>query len=153
MGADALASFIKARRKALGLSQTQLAQRAGMSRGYLTNLERAVDAATGRPNRPGVDKLDGLARALGVSTDELMRLLFDKPAPTAGQLAAEMRYPPTPEEEQLIRAAEDVGLAYAPFASPAFWQRPPQARRHAFRYIEGLVEEAETLSEGQQPPA
>lgn len=145
MGAEALAAFIKARRTALGLSQVELAKRAGMSRGYLTNLERGVDAATGRPNRPGVDKLDGLGRALGVSTDELMRILFDKPAASVGKLPAEMRYPPTPDEQRLIRAADDIGLHYAPFETLAFWEQAPRERRHTFRYIEGLVEEAESL--------
>lgn len=60
-----LGDRIKVRRLDLGLTQDELATRAGMSKGFLSDLE------TGKRNI-SADKLLDLARVLGTSLDTLM---------------------------------------------------------------------------------
>lgn len=54
-------------RRGLGWTQEELAQRAGISRGYLSRLER------GLPGRPGLDVLTRVCAALGRTWTELYR--------------------------------------------------------------------------------
>ncbi len=63
---------IQARRKALGLSQEELAQRMGVSRQSVTKWETGLSA-------PDLDRLVELADTLGVSLDYLLR---DQAEPT-----------------------------------------------------------------------
>ena len=67
---DILALNLRLRRKAAGLSQEELAHRAGIDRTYVSALERSLYAA-------GIDVLDRLAKALGVEAAELLQ----RPAP------------------------------------------------------------------------
>ncbi|MGI8476685.1 MAG: helix-turn-helix domain-containing protein [Thermomicrobiales bacterium] len=61
-----LGSWIRARRTANGMSQRELADRAGLSRSYLCDIER------GRGTRPSLHSMDRLAMALGVDRVELL---------------------------------------------------------------------------------
>ncbi len=63
---DALARNIRKLRGELGLSQEELADKAGLDRTYISALERCRYAAT-------VDTLDKLANALGVAAADLLR--------------------------------------------------------------------------------
>ena len=56
---------VRARRKQLGLSQEELAFRAGMKRSYLSDLERGA-------RNPTVRALGRLAEALGAAPEELL---------------------------------------------------------------------------------
>lgn len=69
---------IQARRKALGLSQEELAQRMGVSRQSVTKWETGLSA-------PDLDRLVELADTLGVSLDYLLRDQTDMPEAPAGQ--------------------------------------------------------------------
>lgn len=51
---------MRERREALGLTQDELAERAGISRPYLSDLEQD------KRKRPGKERLDALAKALGI---------------------------------------------------------------------------------------
>ena len=64
---SALGGWIRERRSTQGVSQRELADRAGMSRSYLCDLER------GRGKQPSMNVLQALARALGEDPDELLR--------------------------------------------------------------------------------
>lgn len=62
--------LVQARERA-GLTQRELAQRAGISTTYVSGLEREEPSARdGSPRRPRVEKIDALARALGIQRDE-----------------------------------------------------------------------------------
>ena len=63
---------IQARRKALGMSQEELAQRMGVSRQSVTKWETGLSA-------PDLDRLVELADTLGVSLDFLLRDQVDAP--------------------------------------------------------------------------
>jgi transcriptional regulator with XRE-family HTH domain len=56
---------IRERRKAAGLNQRELARRTGLTPEYLNSIERG-------PRRPGVLTLVRIARALGVTIDDLI---------------------------------------------------------------------------------
>lgn len=64
-------NYIRSRCRSLGISQTELARRAGMSRENLYRLLR------GEVSNPSIETLHGLAASLGVSALQLMRLYFD----------------------------------------------------------------------------
>lgn len=63
---DILAQNLKRHRKAQGLSQEELAHRAGIDRTYISSLERRVYAA-------GIDVVDRLAKVLGLEAADLLR--------------------------------------------------------------------------------
>ncbi|MEQ1955137.1 helix-turn-helix transcriptional regulator [Mesorhizobium sp. CN2-181] len=60
-----LANNLRRYRKAAGLSQEELAHRAGIDRTYISALERCQYAA-------GIDVVDRLARELDVSASDLL---------------------------------------------------------------------------------
>jgi transcriptional regulator with XRE-family HTH domain len=62
-----LGLWLRAVRAEQGLSQRGLADRAGISRSYLCDIER------GRGSQPSIETLDRLAAALGQSRNELLR--------------------------------------------------------------------------------
>jgi transcriptional regulator with XRE-family HTH domain len=63
---EILAENLKRHRAASGLSQEELAHRAGIDRTYVSSLERSQYAAT-------VDVIEKLARELGIDASELLR--------------------------------------------------------------------------------
>lgn len=63
---EVLALNLRRRRHAAGLSQEELAHRAGIDRSYISALERSVYAA-------GIDVVDRLAQALGVEAADLLK--------------------------------------------------------------------------------
>lgn len=69
-----LGEFIKEQRLAKRWSQRNLAEEAGVSNGYVANLERGFDYATRKPVKPSVDKLHALANGLGVDPNILLSL-------------------------------------------------------------------------------
>ena len=60
-----LAANLRRLRSAQGLSQEQLAERAGVHRNYLGRVER-------REQNVGLDNLERIARALNISVSELL---------------------------------------------------------------------------------
>ena len=68
-----LAANLRAMRRAKGLSQEELAHRAGIDRTYISSLERSVYA-------DGIDVVDRLARALGLEASDLLKAPERRPA-------------------------------------------------------------------------
>jgi len=65
---SSLGEWIKRRREAHGVSQRELADKAGISRSYLCDIER------GRGTKPSVESLDHISTALGVDRTEILRV-------------------------------------------------------------------------------
>jgi len=63
---DVLALNLRKHRRTSGLSQEELAHRAGIDRTYISALERSVYAAS-------IEVVDSLARVLGIDAAELLR--------------------------------------------------------------------------------
>jgi transcriptional regulator with XRE-family HTH domain len=72
----ALSDQIRTRRLAQGLTLAELARRAGVSKGYLSQLENSTDTS-----RPSADILYRIAFALGASVGELL----EKQLPRTGE--------------------------------------------------------------------
>ena len=73
---EALALNLRRHRRLRGLSQEELAHRAGIDRTYVSALERGVYAAS-------VDVLDRLAQVLGTEAADLLRGVGSAPEPPA----------------------------------------------------------------------
>lgn len=76
-GAEAaLGQWIRSRRSAASVSQRELADRAGLSRSYLCDIER------GRGKKPSVHSLHAIADALEVDRVDLLRIagILDTPS-------------------------------------------------------------------------
>jgi ribosome-binding protein aMBF1 (putative translation factor) len=72
----AFADNLKQAREATGLSQRELADRAGLDRTYVSNLERGI-------GNPSLLKMSAVAKVLGVSVASLVTApSFEKPVPT-----------------------------------------------------------------------
>jgi transcriptional regulator with XRE-family HTH domain len=63
---EILARNVRRRRRTLGVSQEELAHRAGVDRSYVSHVERCVYAAT-------VDVIEQLAVAMDIEPAELLR--------------------------------------------------------------------------------
>lgn len=63
----ALGAWVRSNRLAQGINQRELADRAGVSRSYLSDIE------IGRGVRPSLDTLDKLATGLGVARTDVLR--------------------------------------------------------------------------------
>jgi transcriptional regulator with XRE-family HTH domain len=68
---EVLAANLKRYRRAAGLSQEELAHRAGIDRTYISSLERCQYAAS-------IDVVDSLARELGVEAHVLLKPVSQK---------------------------------------------------------------------------
>jgi transcriptional regulator with XRE-family HTH domain len=65
---QSLGEWVRATRVSQGISQRTLAERSGLSRSYLCDIER------GRGAQPSVTTLDKLANALGAARTDLLRV-------------------------------------------------------------------------------
>jgi len=75
---EVLAANLRRYRRAVGLSQEELAYRAEIDRTYVSALERCQYAAS-------VDVLESLARELGVEPADLLRRALPARGPDAGK--------------------------------------------------------------------
>lgn len=73
-----LSELVKNYRMEHGLSQREFAARAHLTGGYIWMLE-TKNPKTKRPIKPSLDSLDGLAKAMNMTLDELIRSVDDMP--------------------------------------------------------------------------
>lgn len=153
-----LIAFILQRRAELGLTQRQVAQAGDMNPGTLANIEM------GRVTKaPSLGTLEKLARGLKVDVEQLIRIARgEAPVSEDGERPPSvddwlrqiegLAHAPTREERAILKAAEASGLFFKPLAEPGFWRAPPEDRRPAFRYLEGLLDEARRLDRLYRAP-
>ena len=101
-----LGERIRQLRDALGITHAQVAERAGISRSYVTRLE------ADKVDLPAKDKLKGLAEALGTSRGDLLQ--------AAGYLEQEPALLDDPAVELAFRHVEDL---------------PPEDRREVLEFV------------------
>lgn len=71
--AEAFAGWLFDKRRAADLTQEELAEASGCTKGYVSQLERATDnTRTGKPARPSEDLVTKMAKALGVTLDDAL---------------------------------------------------------------------------------
>ena len=59
------------------LSTREFAKRCGLSYGYINMIERGENPATGKPIKPTVEKLNSIARGMGLTLNDLFDRLED----------------------------------------------------------------------------
>lgn len=75
--------WLESARKSAGLTQGELARRAGCTRAYISSLERGViEGASNEPIKPSLKIVDAIARGLGVPS-QIPRRLAGYHAPAA----------------------------------------------------------------------
>ena len=117
-----------------GLSQEKVAQDAGISRNQYQLLEAGLsDRAKARPVNPRLNTLIGVARALGVSTSELVaRILDEHPnaaRSAAGNLATSSSADHARRQQPAPREQSVRGQQPAPRAQPAHRTQPAHRGR------------------------
>lgn len=127
MIAERLAERLSELRKAAGLTQSQLAERAGISRAYLAALERGLSSATKAPPNPSRAILDDLARSLGIERAALLGAADRQPV---------LPFPEPSAMPSLLRLGVAPGPAPRGEADP--WGLPA---------ADGVVEVAEGVDE------
>lgn len=113
--------WLSEKRMAANLTQPELAKRVGFSASYVSALERdEPNARDGSPRRPRVEKVDKLAKALGVPKDEARLAAGYAPLgqsgeviklPDVGQLAFLKDLPP--DQARRYELAVKVAIAQA----------------------------------------
>ena len=72
-----LSEIIKAYRKVNKLSMDAFSKKAGVSKAYIGFIEGGVNPATNKPIAPSIEMIVKLAKALDMTTDELINALDD----------------------------------------------------------------------------
>jgi len=73
-----LGDLIRQYREEHGLSQRQFAQICGLSNGYISLLELGYNRRTGKPVSPMLTQFHKLAKGMGMTIDDLLRILGDE---------------------------------------------------------------------------
>lgn len=73
-----LGDLIRQYREEHGLSQRQFAQICGLSNGYISLLELGYNRRTGKPVSPMLTQFHKLAKGMGMTIDDLIRILGDE---------------------------------------------------------------------------
>lgn len=99
---EGFGKWLHSNRKAAGMTQGQLAERAGISTSYVSTLERDErHHLTNAPPQPAIDVVESIAKALNVPTDEA-RL-------AAGYAPKVMQGPPS-NVRDFLTALESLGV-------------------------------------------
>jgi transcriptional regulator with XRE-family HTH domain len=101
---ETFADWLRKHRKALGLLQSDVAKRAGVSTSYVSTLERGQKhSTTGADLKPERDKVKALAKAVRGDVDEALLLCGYAP-PNHGQ--------PPRNVLEFVRALEALGVSH-----------------------------------------
>lgn len=144
--ATAFGRLLRAWRKREGLTLRDLAERVPFSYSHLSRME------SGDRNPPARRGVLQLAQALGGNVDELLAMAGyasegsgyqGPPRMTIDEACfADARYAPSAEELRVINEANTHQVFFGPLTEPGFWNDSADERRAAFRYLEGLIDEA-----------
>ena len=150
----AFGRLLRAWRKREGLTLRDLADRVPFSYSHLSRME------SGDRNPPARRGVIQLAQALSGNVDELLAMAgyaaegtgFQGPPQMAVDAASfeDARYEPTADELRVINEANGEQVFFGPLTEPGFWNDAPDDRRAAFRYLEGLIDEARRYRRRQE---
>lgn len=70
-----LSEIIKNYRKSHKVSMETLANRAGLSKTYISFIENGANSTTGKPIKPTVETLMRLSSAMGITLDDMIHML------------------------------------------------------------------------------
>jgi len=133
-------ALLRGYRERAGYTLREMESRGPFTYSHLCRIERG---ARNPPDRADVIRL---AAALEVDADELLvaagYLPVSAPPPPAITPPGNAKHPVTDEERRMIDDANGRRIYAGFLADPAFWEQPAEDRRPAFRYIDGLIDEA-----------
>lgn len=86
-----LSNVLKDFRKANNLTMDELAIKVGVSKAYISMLEKNKNSTSGKPIKPSLTTLKNIALALNMNLDELINIIDD-------DLVVSLKTIPTPEE-------------------------------------------------------
>ena len=96
-----LGEYVKNYRKEHGLSMQAFGDRCGLSRAYISILEKGINPTTGKNFAPTVDTLNRIAEAIGVTIDGLLPLLDDNQT-IAVNTPSQSQFQLTDDEKTLV---------------------------------------------------
>ena len=150
----AFGRLLRAWRKREGLTLRDLADRVPFSYSHLSRME------SGDRNPPARRGVIQLAQALSGNVDELLAMAgyaaegtgFQGPPQMAidAQHFADALYEPTADELRVINEANAEQVFFGALTEAGFWNDSPDDRRAAFRYLEGLIDEARRYRRRQE---
>ncbi|MFN3432567.1 MAG: helix-turn-helix domain-containing protein [Candidatus Sericytochromatia bacterium] len=151
---SAFGRLLRAWRKREGLTLRDLADRVPFSYSHLSRME------SGDRNPPARRGVIQLAQALSGNVDELLAMAGYAAEGTGFQGPPQMsvdatsfgdaRYEPTADELRVINEANAEQVFFGALTEPGFWNDTPDDRRAAFRYLEGLIDEARRYRRRQE---
>lgn len=105
------AEMIKAFRESSDMSMEDFARLSGLTKAYISRIERGTDPRTGNPVNPSMETIENCAKAMGIRPSELVRTIEGEAAPVT--------FPYKKELEQEAAAMDEAQLkrllAYARF--------------------------------------
>lgn len=101
-----LGNYIRKKREEKDLSLRDFASLCGLSHSYIDSIEKGADPRTGKPVSPTIDAIEKIAKGLGLSIFELIKLIKPDAYTEAVRLAEE---PPsyktrTPDTDSIFQA-------------------------------------------------
>jgi transcriptional regulator with XRE-family HTH domain len=142
----AFGRLLRAWRSREGLTLRELAERVPFSYSHLSRME------SGDRNPPARKGVIQLAKSLNGEVNELLLSAGYAPEGDRNAMPPMMEvgkeffpdavYEPTLDELRVINEANSEQIFFGPLTEPGFWNDPADERRAAFRYLEGLVDEA-----------
>ena len=141
MDAKTLGNHVLLSRRDLGMTQEDLANRVGVSRAYVTNIEQ------GRAKNVGIDVVFGLARELGVSVAYLLGISDDPLSETT-----ELTLKETSTEYVLFEAEDPADLRLVRQIVDELMALSPKSRRIAQNMIRSMRQIEEEVDDDPQAP-
>ena len=138
-----LRDIIKKYRRENKMTMEKFAEKCGLSKGYISMLEKGKHPHNERPLVPSLETYKKLAECMGMELDDLLRMVdgdsvisLRKPPDNWIQLFAD---PLTPEQQELQKQTEEIKDIFA--------RMPPDLRVHAIALLKGLVPPEQSLDD------
>lgn len=113
-----LGDIIKQYREEHELNMEQFAEKAGLSKGYVSMLEKNEHPKTGKPISPSLEKIKDIAGAMDLTIDDILKIIDSEQNIVIGSLGTgkttllkkSVAYTPTTKEEVLKNLIENSKL-------------------------------------------
>ena len=102
-----LGEFVKSYRKAHDMTMQEFADKAGLSKGYVSMLEKGKHPQSNRPLIPSIETVGKIASAIGISVDELLNRT------DGNQLIGLGKEPVQPDDRPIARRIPVLGRVAA----------------------------------------
>lgn len=105
------AEMIKAFRESSDMSMEDFARLSGLTKAYISRIERGTDPRTGNPVNPSMETIESCAKAMGIRPSELVRTIEGEATPVSFPYKKELEQEAAVMDEAQLKRL----LAYARF--------------------------------------